>query len=247
MESAFKFCIFDDIGEQHGKGRVMLEKDLIPGEDERGMVDRIAALVAQKLSQSSENSQPDYEERKSKDYTKKNSPILSDSKEAALIIKSAEFRERERLKRQIVRIAQRLEFTVEFAVSLAGKAIVDIALKRENATVACFMFNCGRLSCEPSTINLCVHSGFNRMLICTPGKVSTDEIYSYLPVNTINISIVSLDGLPDYLNNIGFENLRTENVFKGRKVIVEYTRISNEDAQVKSNAIIRILSKAQLK
>jgi len=221
----------------------MAEKDLIPGEYENEVVNRLAALLAQKLSVPGDKSKPNFQEEQRQEYSNKISQILSDSGEALRIIKDAEVREREGLKRRIIKIAQRLDFKVESAVRLDSGAIVDIAFKKNHTALACFIFNCGCLSCEPDVIRLCLQSGFDHVLICTLGKVQTDRLSSLLGETIKNIAIVALSDLDDYLHHIGWNDFRTECFFKGRKVVVEYRRVSKQEEELKSNTIKRILSK----
>ncbi|WPV67503.1 hypothetical protein [Chitinophaga sp. LS1] len=225
----------------------MAEKDLFPSEYENEIVKRLVALVNQKLADTGNTSEPNDEEKQLIVHSRKNFPILSDSAEALRIIKDAEVREREGLKRQIVKIAHRIGFTVKFNERLGNDGGVDIVLEKDNLSIACFMFNCGHLSCEPNIIKLCLQSDFDFIVVCSLGKGHDDKIGFLLGDILKKISVIALSDFADYLDRINCNNFRKEYFFKGRKVVIEYKKVSEVEAEMKSNIIKRVLSKGRLR
>ncbi|RXK81164.1 hypothetical protein [Filimonas effusa] len=235
-------------GEQHGKGRVMSEKRLLPREGELEMIDRIAAIVAQKLlSQQDEQKAQLYLEQAQRNYSSNIPTTLAAANKAERIINSAQYQEREGLKKRIMKIARSLGFTAEYANTCDDVMGIDVTLERFGLCIACFIFNCGSLSCDSTVIEKCIHSNFDHILICTPGKVSIELLHEKLGGLISKVAIIAIDGLPELLRNISLPNFRTEMDFKGRKVLVEYNRISKDESDLKSNTIMRVLSNSIMK
>jgi hypothetical protein len=132
---------------------------------------------------------------------------------------------------------------------LGGTGSIDVALDKGSRKIACEISVSSTPEYELQNIQKCLAAGYTPVLVISSNKRGLGRIKSLTeraltPESLERVRFIEPDALPSMLEIYALDNVASESTVKGYKVKVKRTVVTREDAELRKNAISKVLLKS---
>jgi len=229
----------------------MSQMKFVPNEEEEQLVNRIAQAVLEKVLMAQESNQGTSKEKQGCPPSSLVEAKQVTGEKAEQFIQDAEQRLYEGTKQRIKKMAEQRQLVTFLDVPIR-QGLIDVGIEVDQIKIACFVYRSYWTSLESRALLDGVFGDYDRVLISGYDNKSTETarkvVVPYLAsAECGKVVFIMPDRLGGYFDSLIPNDLIREDYIKGRRIRVEFCKLSVEETEQKSNMIKHILAKAPKK